>query len=86
MGYLHEQGIVHGDLKPENILVTRNVHAVLCDFGLSKFASVATSASVKGGGSWAFMSPETLKGGSKTFASDMWAVGMVIFQVGVLCC
>lgn len=81
VAYLHEAGIVHGDIKAANVLVSFDVHALLCDFGLAKDDRDVTSTVVKGAGSCPWMSPEVLKGESRTFSSDTWAVGMLIYEV-----
>ena len=81
--YLHECGIVHGDIKASNILVSDDVHALLCDFGLAKPQTTVTSIGLEGVGTTRFRSPELfLKGGRKTVASDAWAFGMTIYEVG----
>lgn len=79
--YLHSQGIVHGDIKARNILVSGSRHALLCDFGLAKWASSITASASKGMGTARWQSPELLKGESRCFASDIYAFGITIAEV-----
>jgi tetratricopeptide (TPR) repeat protein len=75
--YLHRRGIVHRDLKPGNVLVTDGVVKML-DFGLSIAVEQAEAAPV---GSLAFMAPEVLKGQSASVASDLYAVGLIAYEL-----
>ncbi|KAG8989247.1 hypothetical protein FRB93_003687 [Tulasnella sp. JGI-2019a] len=83
LAYLHMQNIVHGDLKALNVLLTEELMPRICDFGLSKFkdGQNATSCTMQGAGSWRWMSPEVMDGGSKTFESDIYAFGMIVVEV-----
>ncbi|KAG8896306.1 hypothetical protein FRB99_008952 [Tulasnella sp. 403] len=79
--YLKSKRVVHGDLKGANILISSNGHALLCDFGLSRAISVATAGPLRGAGSTPWQSPELLKSQSKSYASDIYAFGMTIYEV-----
>lgn len=82
MVHLHKKGIIHGDIKAANVLLSKDVRPLLCDFGLSRAVDLSTSTSLQGQGSIRWMSPELLsEGGGKTFASDAWAFGMLIYEV-----
>lgn len=82
MAFLHAQNIVHGDLKAANILMSSDSKPLLCDFGLAKSESADTSIGLEGNGSIRWQSVELLeKGGGKTFASDVWAFGIFIYEV-----
>jgi len=78
LDYLHSQGILHGDLKPANILIDRNQKLRLVDFGLASL--VESGAKASSAGTIPYQAPETLRGES-TFASDLFALGTVFFQV-----
>lgn len=82
--YLKEEGNIHGDMKASNILVGDDYRAKLCDFGLAKFATVLTASPVRGAGSCRWQSPELWQPGARrTYASDVYAFGITIFEVGI---
>jgi eukaryotic-like serine/threonine-protein kinase len=80
---VHASGRLHRDLKPGNILVEATGRTVLLDFGLSAEArssdSVLTQAQLYGG-TPAYMAPEQLSGEPATEASDLYALGVVLFE------
>lgn len=78
----HGAGIVHRDLKPENVMITRDGRVKLLDFGLAKWAE-APSATEQGVavGTAAYMAPEQLRGHEIGAATDLWAFGVVLYQM-----
>ncbi len=78
----HGAGIVHRDLKPENVMITRDGRVKLLDFGLAKWAEAAT-VTEKGMvvGTAAYMAPEQLRGENSGVAGDLWAFGVVLYQM-----
>lgn len=79
LAVLHTR-IVHRDLKPENILVTGGTLKV-GDFGLAKFVDEATrTLTFKGGGTPRYMAPEVWFGQHATAATDLYAVGVMLFE------
>jgi len=77
--YLHRRGIIHRDLKPTNVLVQNGVVKVL-DFGLATgdTASKSDEAVV---GTLQYMSPEMLSGDGASFESDLYAVGLMMYEI-----
>jgi tetratricopeptide (TPR) repeat protein len=74
--YLHRRGMIHRDLKPGNVLVTEGVVKVL-DFGLSMATHQATGTM----GTLAYMPPEVLYGNPAGPASDLYAVGVMAYEL-----
>jgi predicted Ser/Thr protein kinase len=77
----HRTGLVHRDVKPSNILVTDDDFAYLIDFGIARAAGQTglthTGAVV---GTWWYMAPERLTGGSADGRSDVYALACVLYE------
>ncbi len=74
----HERGIVHRDLKPANVMIDGDGNVRVTDFG------IATAASDAGGivaGTPQYMAPEQLAGRPATTKSDLYALGLILFEV-----
>jgi serine/threonine protein kinase len=81
LAYAHEHGVVHRDVKPQNILLTRSGKAKVADFGLARavdHSSMTTEGKLLGTAS--YMSPEQVKGERATAASDVYAMGVMIYD------
>ena len=78
----HGRGVIHRDIKPRNILITRSGHAKVADFGIAR-AVEATTISHPGDilGSVKYMSPEQAAGGPVGLASDLYSLGVVLYQM-----
>ena len=85
LGQLHKAGVFHGDLKPNNVLIERDSgEVVLLDYGLSRMlsGSLATdrAATVRRRGTPLYMSPEQLRAQEPSVASDLYSVGVMLFE------
>ena len=78
----HEKRIVHRDIKPANILLTETLSVKVSDFGIARAAAIATMTST--GvimGTPLYMSPEQARGDRADIRSDIYALGVVFYQV-----
>jgi serine/threonine protein kinase len=75
-----EQGIVHRDIKPANILVTKDADVKIADFGAA-FLRKSKSAQTSAVGSPFYMAPEQIEGRELTFHSDMYSLGVVLYEL-----
>ncbi|MCA9932740.1 MAG: serine/threonine protein kinase, partial [Anaerolineales bacterium] len=78
----HEAGVVHRDLKPGNILFDQYGEAYLADFGIARL--VESSATLTGSGivgTPAYMSPEQIQGQEVDGRSDIYALGIILFEM-----
>ncbi len=90
LGAAHDAGIVHRDLKPDNIYILaksagRMDFVKLLDFGVSKFSSLDSEMSMTRTGAVMgtpyYMAPEQAKGGKVDQRSDLYSVGVVVYQM-----
>ena len=79
--YAHLQGTVHCDLKPSNILIADAGRVLVTDFGLAHMLEGATSTTMIGGGTPAYMAPEQVRGDELTKQTDVYALGVILFEM-----
>ena len=89
LDHAHGRGILHRDLKSSNVMVDASGHAVVLDFGLARRlrepGSEAQESTLTAAGNLAgtlsYMAPEVLKGGRADARSDVWSLGVLLFEL-----
>lgn len=82
LAVMHRNGFMHRDMKPENIMITREGRPVILDLGLAHHAShsrLTREGTVAG--SVPYLSPEQIEGGGVTPGCDVWAVGVMTYEL-----
>ncbi len=82
MEYVHLRGIVHRDIKPNNIRISNAGEVKLLDFGIAK-SGTTPQLTVTGAfiGTLQYLSPEQIMGGVADFRSDIWALGVLLYEM-----
>jgi len=92
LSHAHRNGVIHRDLKSNNVIITPEGRAVVLDFGLAKREQaeeqgssqslrIAPTATGVVMGTPAYLSPEVLQGERATAQSDIWALGVVLYDM-----
>jgi serine/threonine-protein kinase len=76
----HDQGILHRDLKPANVMVDGRGHVKLADFGLAAAIENVVDSDVRSG-TPAYMAPEQVEGREVTVRSEVYALGLVLYEL-----
>ena len=75
----HDRGVLHRDLKPANIMLDGHGQVRITDFGLAKLSDEGSEGEVAG--TPAYMAPEQLSRGEATVQSDLYSLGLVLFEI-----
>ena len=77
----HERGIQHRDLKPANVMIDGRGKVRITDFGLAAAAQEVLSPEEASAGTPSYMAPEQLSGKEATIRSDLYSLGLVLYEV-----
>ncbi|MGI9066658.1 MAG: serine/threonine-protein kinase [Pyrinomonadaceae bacterium] len=75
----HNRGVLHRDLKPANVMIDENGNVRLTDFGIAGLLEESRSEEISG--TPAYMSPEQLAGKELTIKSDIYSLGLVVYEI-----
>src|SRR5580693_4092489 len=76
----HAKGVLHRDLKPANVMLNGRGHVVVTDFGLAALADEIPGEEIRNG-TPAYMAPEQLAGREVSIQSDIYSLGLVLYEV-----
>ncbi|BDC51080.1 hypothetical protein F183_A33960 [Bryobacterales bacterium F-183] len=76
----HDKGVIHRDLKPHNIMMTKRGEILITDFGLAAVADTLAGPEARNG-TPAYMAPEQLRGSEVTKKSDIYALGLLLYEL-----
>jgi serine/threonine protein kinase len=83
LGYAHSHGVVHRDIKPANILVRPDGRATIVDFGIARLSDQTRQLTKADTllGTFHYMAPERLKGEASDGRSDIWSIGVMLYEM-----
>jgi serine/threonine-protein kinase len=81
LGYSHKRGVVHRDIKPANIMLTDDGIVKIADFGIARVENSSMTQLGTVMGTPAYMAPEQLRGEAVDARADIWAAGVVLYQL-----
>ena len=83
LGYAHQNRVVHRDIKPANLIVQPDGKVKIVDFGIARLADQATRLTKTDAviGTFHYIAPERLKGEMSDGRSDIWSVGVMLYQM-----
>ncbi|HET6756079.1 MAG TPA: serine/threonine-protein kinase [Burkholderiales bacterium] len=81
LNYALQNGVIHRDIKPANILISRDTDIKITDFGLAMHEERFNTTQLTGVGSPAYMSPEQIKEQTLNHRTDIYSLGVVMYQM-----
>ncbi len=81
LGHAHAKGVVHRDIKPANILLTPEGRVKLTDFGIARLEDLSMTQTGQVLGTPSYMSPEQVRGLAVGPAADLYATGIVLYEL-----
>ena len=81
LDFAHQSGIVHRDIKPANILIDRSGQPFLADFGVARIETSTLTQAGSTVGTLSYMSPEQVKGETVDKRSDIFALGVILYEL-----
>ena len=84
LAFMHSKRIMHRDIKPANIFICDDHTCKLGDLGLGRFISQSSAAAYSEVGTPFYMSPEAITGAGYSFASDVWSLGCLVYELSML--
>lgn len=84
MKHVHDRKILHRDLKNQNIFITKDNTIKLGDFGIARVLSNTREKAKTMVGTPYYLSPEIIENKPYTFSSDMWSLGVVLYELCTL--
>jgi len=82
--HVHDRKILHRDLKSSNVFLTNNNRVKLGDFGIAKVLNKTTSKAKSFVGTPYYISPEIIEGKRYDFFSDIWSIGVILYELCTL--
>lgn len=79
----HERHVIHRDIKPSNLLVNHKGEVKITDFGVSAVLASSMGQRDTFVGTYNYMAPERISGGSYDYKSDIWSLGLVILECAI---
>ncbi len=81
LSYAHERGVIHRDIKPSNVRIASDGSVKIMDFGIARLQSADVTGSGAIVGTPTYMAPEQITNGAITPATDIFAVGCVLYEL-----
>lgn len=83
LGYAHQNGLLHRDVKPANVIVLPDGRVKIVDFGIARLADQDTRLTKTDAllGTFSYIAPERLKGDASDGRSDIWSVGVMLYEM-----